>query len=107
MPIKGIVIVTTPQELVSMIVNKALRMAEIMNIPVLGLVENMAYFECPDCGNKHYIFGKGNLDKIAAENNIKAVAEIPIDPTLAKLCDNGLIEDYDGAKYIESIINQL
>ena len=107
LPIKGIVIVTTPQELVSMIVNKALRMAEIMNIPVLGLVENMAYFECPDCGNKHYIFGKGNLDKIATENNIKAIAEIPMDPNLARLCDNGLIEDYDAEKYLGSVIDAL
>ena len=107
LPIKGIVIVTTPQELVSMIVNKALRMAEIMNIPVLGLVENMAYFECPDCGNKHYIFGKGNLDKIATENNIKAIAEIPMDPNLARLCDNGLIEDYAAEKYLGSVIDTL
>ena len=78
-----------------------------MNIPVLGLVENMAYFKCPDCGNKHYIFGKGNLDEIAAENNIKAVAEIPMDPNLAKLCDEGLIEDYDAGKYLGSIIDAL
>ena len=100
LPLKGIVIVTTPQELVGMIVHKALRMAEIMNIPVLGIVENMAYFECPDCGKKHYIFGQ---DK----GGVKVDAEIPIVPGLAELCDKGEIEASDAVKYLDGIIAKL
>ena len=96
LPLKGIVIVTTPQELVGMIVHKALRMAELMNIPVLGIVENMAYFECPDCGKKHYIFGQDN-------SGVKIDAELPIMPELAELCDNGEIETSDAVKYLDGI----
>ena len=100
LPLKGIVIVTTPQELVGMIVHKALRMAEIMNIPVLGIVENMAYFECPDCGKKHYIFGKDT-------SSVKISAELPIMPGLAGLCDSGKIEDSDAVKYLDGLVNVL
>ncbi|MBQ9594967.1 MAG: Mrp/NBP35 family ATP-binding protein [Synergistaceae bacterium] len=107
LPLKGIIIVTTPQELVSMIVNKALKMAQLMNVPVLGLVENMAYFECPDCGKKHYLFGEGKLEAIASEAGIALTAELPIVPGLAGLCDKGEIESFDAGKYFEDIINNL
>ena len=107
LPVKGIIVVASPQELVSMIVNKALNMAEIMNVPVLALVENMAYFECPDCGKKHYIFGQSNLESIASESGIKIIAELPIMPELAKLCDGGEIESFDASKYLDDIINSL
>ena len=95
LPLKGIVIVTSPQELVSMIVEKAVKMAELMNIPVLGIVENMSYFECPDCNKKHYIYGESNINEIAEKYNIKTIAKLPIDPNIAKSCDNGLIETVD------------
>lgn len=95
-PVDGIIIVTSPQDLVSMIVTKAVNMAKMMNIPVLGIVENMAYFECPDCGKKHFIFGESNLERIAAANNIPQIARIPIDPDFASQVDKGLIELYEG-----------
>ncbi|MEE1186133.1 MAG: Mrp/NBP35 family ATP-binding protein [Acutalibacteraceae bacterium] len=95
LPLKGIVIVTSPQELVSMIVEKAVKMAELMNIPVLGIVENMSYFECPECNKKHYIYGESNINEIAEKYNIKTIAKLPIDPNIAKSCDNGLIETVD------------
>lgn len=94
-PIDGIIIVTSPQELVKMIVEKAYKMAEMMNIPVLGLVENMASFKCPDCGGIHKIFGDSKVDEVAATYGIKKTASLPIDPKLAASCDNGLIEDYE------------
>lgn len=95
-PVDGIIIVTSPQDLVSMIVTKAVNMAKMMNIPVLGIVENMAYFECTDCGKKHFIFGESNLERIAAANNIPQIARIPIDPDFASQVDKGLIELYEG-----------
>lgn len=95
LPVDGIIIVTSPQELVSMIVAKAVKMARMMNIPVLGLVENMAYFECPDCNKKHYLFGDGKIEEIAKENGIDIVARMPIDPSLAGACDKGLIELFE------------
>ncbi len=95
LPLDGIIVVTSPQELVSMIVAKAVKMAQMMNIPVLGLVENMSYFDCPDCGKRHYIFGQSNLEEIAAANNIRLTARLPIDPELAKLVDEGKIERAD------------
>jgi Mrp family chromosome partitioning ATPase len=96
LPIKGIIIVTSPQDLVSMIVSKAVKMAELMNIPVVAIVENYSYFECPDCGGKHYIYGEGKVDSLAAEYNIPTVAKIPIHPSLAATEDAGKIEEYDG-----------
>ena len=78
LPVAGIVVVTSPQELVSMIVEKAVNMANMMDIPVLGIVENMSYFECPDCGKKHEIFGKSHIDEIAAQHDIKAVAKLSL-----------------------------
>ena len=94
-PVAGIVVVTSPQELVSMIVEKAVNMADMMDIPVLGIVENMSYFECPDCGKKHEIFGKSHIDEIAAEHDIKAVAKLPINPEAASKVDGGFAEDLD------------
>ena len=96
LPIKGIVIVTSPQELVSMIVEKAVNMANLMNIPILGIVENMSYFECPDCKSRHSIYGESHLEEIAARHGIKNIARLPIDPELAKVCDNGLVELFEG-----------
>lgn len=96
LPVDGIIIVTSPQELVSMIVEKAVKMAEIMNIPVVGIVENMSYFECPDCGKKHSIFGESHIDEIAARYGIKSVSRLPIDPLLAACVDSGNIEKFDG-----------
>ncbi len=95
-PVDGIIIVTSPQDLVSMIVTKAVNMAKLMNIPVLGIVENMSYFECPDCGKMHFIFGESNLERIAAANGIPQIARIPIDPDFASQVDKGLIELYEG-----------
>ena len=94
-PIKGIVVVTSPQELVSMIVEKAVRMAEMMNVPVLGIVENMSYYECPDCGKKHSIFGNSHIEEVAASHGISHVAKLPIDSYIASSCDNGQIESVD------------
>ena len=96
LPVDGIIIVTSPQELVGMIVEKAVRMAKMMNIPVLGLVENMAYFECNECGKKHYIFGQSHLEEIAERNDIPMTAQMPMNPALAAACDAGMIEMFDG-----------
>lgn len=95
LPVDGIVIVTSPQELVGMIVKKAYNMAQMMNIPVLGLVQNMSYIECPDCGKKLYIYGEGHGEETAKELNIPAYASLPIIPEIAALCDAGNIEDFD------------
>ena len=92
LPLDGIIIVTSPQELVSMIVGKAVKMAKMMNIPVLGLVENMSYFECPDCGGKHEIFGESHIDEVAKQFGIENVIKMPIDPKVARLCDSGEVE---------------
>ena len=96
-PISGIVIVTTPQDLVKMVVEKAVNMAKIMHVPVLGLVENMSYLVCPDCGKKMEIFGHSKAEEIAAEYGIPAVAKMPLDARISTLADQGRIEDYDGA----------
>ncbi len=96
-PISGIVIVTTPQDLVKMVVEKAVNMANIMNIPVLGLVENMSYLTCPDCGKKMEIFGHSKVKAIASEYNIPATARMPLDPQISTLADTGRIEDYDAS----------
>lgn len=94
-PISGIVVVTTPQDLVKMVVEKAVNMARIMNIPVLGLVENMSYLTCPDCGKKIEIFGQSKASAIAAEYGIPAIARMPLDSDVSKLADAGRIEDYE------------
>lgn len=93
LPIEGIIVVTSPQELVSMIVAKALNMAKLMRIPVLGIVENMSYVKCPDCGKQIKVFGESHIDEIAAENGIEVLGKIPMIPEIAALCDAGNIED--------------
>lgn len=99
-PIDGIVVVTSPQDLVSMIVGKAMKMASLMNIPVLGLVENMSYALCPDCGKKIHVFGESHISEIAEEYHVPVLAEMPINPALASACDNGTVEDLD-CSYLE------
>ena len=96
-PLAGIVIVTTPQDLVKMVVEKAVNMANMMNVPVLGLVENMSYLSCPDCGKQIEVFGHSKAKAIAAEYGIPSIARMPLDPEITKLADAGRIEDYDGA----------
>lgn len=92
LPVDGIVIVTSPQELVSMIVQKSMTMAEMMQIPVIGLVENFSYFVCPDCGKEHHIFGESRIDDVAAKNNTQLLARLPFNPEVAALCDKGNAE---------------
>lgn len=95
LPVDGIIIVTSPQELVSIIVEKAVKMAEQMNIPILGIVENMSYIKCPDCGKKIEIFGKSNTEEVATKHGLKVLGKLPVDPSIAELCDAGKIEDYN------------
>ena len=95
LPVDGIIVVTSPQELVSMIVAKAVKMAEMMKIPVLGLVENMSYFACPDCGGEHEIFGKSHIDQIALEYNLPVLAKLPLDPLISRMIDAGRVEELD------------
>lgn len=93
--VDGIIIVTSPQELVSMIVQKAVNMAKMMNVPVLGIIENMSYIDCPKCKERIYPFGESHVDQVASEYGINLVDKLPINPDVAKLCDKGLIEDID------------
>ncbi len=95
LPVDGIIIVTSPQELVTMIVEKAVKLANIMKVPVLGIVENMAYFECPDCNKKLNVFGESKVMKLAHQYRISCVEQIPIDPKIAEHCDRGEIEKLD------------
>ena len=92
LPVDGIIIVTSPQELVSMIVGKAVNMAKKMDIPILGVVENMSYLECPDCGKKISVFGESHIDEVANEYGIDVLARIPIEPKTARMVDEGTIE---------------
>ena len=101
LPLDGIVIVSSPQELVSMIVEKAVNMAKLMDIKVLGLVENYSYLVCPDCGKKIEIYGKSRIDELAMAHGTEVLAKIPIDPNLASNCDKGVIELFEG-DYLES-----
>ena len=94
-PLDGIIIVTTPQDLVGMIVQKAVNMANMMNVPILGIVENMSYIKCPDCGRKISVFGESAVDALAMENGIPAVAKLPIDRELTKAADNGSLENFE------------
>ena len=96
LPVDGIIVVTSPQELVKMIVEKAVKMAGMMNIPILGIVENMSYFECPDCRKQHKIYGESHVDEIAKTYGILNVAKLPINPKLAAASDAGLIELFEG-----------
>ncbi len=106
LPVDGIIIVTSPQELVSMIVAKAVKMAEMMNIPILGMVENMSYFHCPDNGKDYQIFGDSHVEDIAQEHGLKILAKLPIDPALASACDHGMIELAD-VSCMENIVKEL
>ena len=106
LPVDGIIIVTSPQELVSMIVGKAVNMAKKMDIPILGVVENMSYLQCPDCGKKISVFGESHIDKVAAELEVPVLARLPIDPTLAAAFDAGKIEDFP-ANYMAELADRL
>lgn len=112
LPVDGIVVVTTPQDLVSMIVGKAVKMAEMMNIPVLGIVENMSYVECPDCGKKISVFGESHVKEIAAQYDLLVLSQLPINPNLTAAVDAGTIEDFefdymdDAVTIIESAVQK-
>ena len=103
LPVNGIIIVTSPQELVSMIVEKAVNMAKKMNVPILGLVENMSYLECPDCGKKISVFGESRIDDVAKEYGIPVLAQIPIRPAIAKAVDEGTVE-YIEADFLDNAV---
>lgn len=105
-PVDGIVIVTSPQDLVSMIVSKAVKMANMMHIPVLGFVENYAYLNCPDCGKKISVFGESHLDETAEELGIPVLARLPIDPKVAQTFDNGLMETIDTTE-LNSVLDKI
>ena len=96
LPVDGIIVVTSPQELVSMIVEKAVKMAGLMNAPILGIIENMAYFKCPNCSAEHKIFGDSHIEEIARDYYLPLLARLPIEPKLAALCDAGKIESFEG-----------
>ena len=106
LPIDGILVVTSPQDLVSMIVTKAVNMARMMNIPVLGLVENYSYFQCPDCGHKHAIFGESHLEQVAKDLEVPVLAQLPMDPALAAAFDSGKLEDMK-ENYLEPVAQRL
>lgn len=108
-PLDGIVIVSSPQDLVAMIVNKAVTMANMMNIPILGVVENMSYVECPDCKKKIYLYGESHIDAVCSENGIPLLGQIPISPDITHNCDMGLIEDFTGdfLDYAVEVIEKL
>ena len=106
LPVSGIIMVTSPQDLVSMIVEKAIGMARLMNVPILGIVENYSYLECPDCGKRIEIFGKSKIDEIAKERNIPVLARLPINPKLSSLVDDGRIEEAD-TTLVEPVIDEL
>ena len=93
LPVDGIVVMTSPQELVSQVVTKAVKMAEMMEIPILGIIENYSYVQCPDCGKKISVFGESHVDEIARAHNLDVLAKLPIDPALAAACDAGALED--------------
>lgn len=96
LPVDGIIVVTSPQDLVSMIVGKAVKMAALMNIPVIGIVENMSYLTCPDCGKKINVFGESKIEEVASSYGIKNIAKLPISPEFANLADSGNIESFSG-----------
>lgn len=106
LPVDGIVIVTSPQELVSMIVSKAVKMAEMMNIPVIGIVENMSYLECTDCHSQIKVFGDSHIEQTAEQLHIKTIAKLPLNPDLAELCDKGMVELFVG-DYLKDVISEI
>ena len=97
-PVDGIIVVSSPQQLVSMIVSKAVNMADMMNIPVLGLVENMSYYTCPDCGKLHKVFGESHIDEIAGKFKVPVLAKLPIDGEAASLPDHGRVEEVSSSR---------
>ena len=105
-PLDGIVIVSSPQDLVAMIVNKAVSMANMMNIPIVGVVENMSYVECPDCGKKIYLYGESHIDKVCADNHIPLLGQIPIAPSITASCDSGKIED-ENCSYLDYAVEAI
>ena len=105
-PVDSIVVVTSPQELVSMIVAKAVIMAEMMKVPILGLVENMSYFTCPDNGKNYQIFGDSHIEEIAKEHSLDVLTKLPIDPKLANVCDMGMIESYE-SELFDSVVKKI
>ncbi len=105
-PLDGIVIVSSPQDLVAMIVNKAVSMANVMNIPIVGVVENMSYVECPDCGKKIYLYGESHIDKVCADNHIPLLGQIPIAPSITVSCDSGKIED-ENCSYLDYAVEAI
>ena len=107
LPVEGIVTVSAPQELVAMIVGKAVHLAQNMNVKVLGLVENMAYYVCPDCGKEQHIFGEPQGEAVARRYQIPAYATLPIDPNFARLCDAGKVEEYDVKGALDPVIEQI
>ena len=106
LPVDGAIVVTSPQDLVSMIVTKAVKMARMMDIPVLGLIENYSYFQCPDCGAKHPVFGESKLEQVAADLDLPVLARLPIDPALAAQFDAGLVERTQ-TNYLDEVAAQL
>lgn len=106
LPVDGIVIVTTPQQLVSMIVEKAVNMAKMMKIPVLGLVENMSYIKCPDCGKEIPVFGESNIEEFAGKLNLDVLARMPIDSKISALCDRGMLEMMD-IDYLDTAVTMI
>jgi len=106
LPIEGIVVVTSPQKLVGMIVEKAVKMANMMNVPILGLVENFSYLECPDCGKKINVFGESTVEDLAKENDISVFSKIPIDPKVADSADSGKIADIKG-DWLKEIVEKI
>ena len=100
LPVDGIIVVTSPQELVSLIVEKAVNMAKLMDIPILGIVENMSYIECPECHEKIRMFGESHLAEIAKEKNLDALGQIPMRPDIAQLCDKGRVEDVESGEWL-------
>ena len=105
-PVDGIVVVTAPQDLVSLIVTKAVRMADMMHKPILGVVENYSYFQCDKCGEKHYIFGQSNLDQVAASLGVKVLAQIPMAPAMAQAMDQGAVENLEH-NYLDPVADQI
>ncbi len=105
-PVDGIIVVASPQELVSMIVEKAVNMANMMNIPIIGLVENMSYVKCPDCGKEIKLFGESHIEEVANTNKLSVLGRIPIEPELAAACDNGVIEQFNG-NWLDTLANKL
>ncbi len=105
-PLDGVIVLTSPQELVSMIVSKAVNMAKTMNIPILGIIENYSYIKCPDCGKQIQVFGESHIDEVAKEFDLEVLAKLPIDPSLASVCDKGVVELFEG-DYMEAVCDKI